>query len=148
MKFADGSHLEADMIVFSAGIRPRDELARASGLEVGPRGGIAIDDRCVTSDPDIYAIGECALWGGLIFGLVAPGYDMARVAARHLRGEAKPRSGADMSTKLKLMGVDVASIGDPHGKRRAAAPTSSWTSASRSTRRSWFPIAASTCWAA
>ena len=117
MQFADGSHLEADMIVFSAGIRPRDELARACGLDVGPRGGIAIDDSCVTSDPDIYAIGECALWGGLVFGLVAPGYEMARIAARHLlqeEGEASFK-GADMSTKLKLMGVDVASLGDPHG---------------------------------
>ena len=117
MQFADGSHLEADMIVFSAGIRPRDELARACGLDVGPRGGIAIDDRCVTSDPDIYAIGECALWGGLVFGLVAPGYEMARIAARHVlqeEGEASFK-GADMSTKLKLMGVDVASLGDPHG---------------------------------
>lgn len=117
MQFADGSHLEADMIVFSAGIRPRDELARACGLEVGPRGGIAINDSCVTSDPDIYAIGECALWGGLVFGLVAPGYEMARIAARHLlqeEGEASFK-GADMSTKLKLMGVDVASLGDPHG---------------------------------
>ncbi|OEZ92032.1 nitrite reductase [NAD(P)H] [Janthinobacterium sp. HH107] len=121
MQFADGSHLEADMIVFSAGIRPRDELARACGLDVGPRGGIAIDDSCLTSDPDIYAIGECALWGGLVFGLVAPGYEMARIAARHLlqeeEGEAGEASfkGADMSTKLKLMGVDVASLGDPHG---------------------------------
>jgi len=116
MRFADGSHLDTDMIVFSAGIRPRDELARACGLAVGPRGGIAIDDSCLTSDPDVYAIGECALWGGQIFGLVAPGYDMARIAARHLMGEqAAVFSGADMSTKLKLMGVDVASIGDPHG---------------------------------
>ena len=87
MQFADGSHLDADMIVFSAGIRPRDELARDCGLAVGARGGIVIDDSCRTSDPDIYAIGECALWGGLIFGLVAPGYEMARTAARHLLGE-------------------------------------------------------------
>ncbi|RXZ36564.1 nitrite reductase large subunit [Oxalobacteraceae bacterium CAVE-383] len=116
MNFADGSHLETDMIVFSAGIRPRDELARESGLEVGPRGGIVIDNSCLTSDPDVYAIGECALWGGQIFGLVAPGYEMARIAVRHLIGEAGEFKGADMSTKLKLMGVDVASIGDPHGK--------------------------------
>ena len=114
MQFADGSHLDADMIVFSAGIRPRDELARASGLTVGPRGGIAIDDSCLTSDPDVYAIGECALWGGQIFGLVAPGYEMARIAARHLLGEQGAFTGADMSTKLKLMGVDVASMGDSH----------------------------------
>ncbi|MNM52242.1 Nitrite reductase [NAD(P)H] [compost metagenome] len=115
MVFADGTHLDTDMIVFSAGIRPRDELARAAGLEVGARGGISVDNNCRTSDPDIYAIGECALWDGKIYGLVAPGYDMARVAARHLRGEAAEFGGADMSTKLKLMGVDVASIGDPHG---------------------------------
>ncbi|MFL6717464.1 MAG: nitrite reductase large subunit NirB, partial [Burkholderiaceae bacterium] len=115
MVFADGSHLEADMIVFSAGIRPRDELARQCGLEVGPRGGIVIDDSCRTSDPDIYAIGECALWNGQIFGLVAPGYEMARIAAKQLAGVAAQFSGADMSTKLKLMGVDVASIGDAMG---------------------------------
>ena len=117
MVFADGSHLETDMIVFSAGIRPRDELARASGLTLGPRGGIEIDSECRTSDLDIYAIGECAAWNGQTFGLVAPGYDMARVAARHLAGQDDVAFvGADMSTKLKLMGVDVASIGDAHGK--------------------------------
>ncbi|MES2149530.1 MAG: nitrite reductase large subunit NirB [Pseudomonadota bacterium] len=114
MVFADGSHLDTDMIVFSAGIRPRDELARSTGLTIGARGGIAIDNSCLTSDPDVYAIGECALWNGQIFGLVAPGYDMARIAARHLLGEQAEFKGADMSTKLKLMGVDVASIGDPH----------------------------------
>ncbi len=116
MRFADGTHLDTDMIVFSAGIRPRDQLARGCGLAVGARGGISIDNSCLTSDPDIYAIGECALWNGQVFGLVAPGYDMARVAARHIAGEqAAQFTGADMSTKLKLMGVDVASIGDPHG---------------------------------
>jgi nitrite reductase (NADH) large subunit len=120
MQFADGSHLETDMIVFSAGIRPRDELARSAGLAPGPRGGIAIDDSCLTSDPDIYAVGECAAWNGQLFGLVAPGYDMARTAARHLLGEQAAFSGADLSTKLKLMGVDVASIGDAH----AATPDS------------------------
>jgi nitrite reductase (NADH) large subunit len=112
--FADGTFLETDMIVFSAGIRPRDELARACGLTLGPRGGIAIDNQCVSSDPDVFAIGECAAWNGMVYGLVAPGYDMARTAARVLLGEAGEFAGADMSTKLKLMGVDVASIGDPH----------------------------------
>src|SRR5438876_4689540 len=113
--FADGTHLESDLIVFSAGIRPRDELARATGLAVGERGGVQIDSRCRTSNPDVYAIGECALWQGRIFGLVAPGYQMAEVAARNLLGEDVQFLGADMSTKLKLMGVDVASIGDAHG---------------------------------
>ncbi|WP_233804649.1 nitrite reductase large subunit NirB [Paraburkholderia sp. HP33-1] len=116
MQFADGTHLDTDMIVFSAGIRPRDEIARACGLELGPRGGIAIDASCRTSDPDIYAIGECAAWNGMVYGLVAPGYDMARVAAKHLLGDDAGFAGADMSTKLKLMGVDVASIGDAHGR--------------------------------
>jgi nitrite reductase (NADH) large subunit len=115
MQFADGSHLDTDMIVFSAGIRPRDELARASGLTLGPRGGIVIDNACRTSDPHIYAIGECALWNGQLFGLVAPGYDMARAVAKQLLGDTAEFAGADMSTKLKLMGVDVASIGDAHG---------------------------------
>ena len=113
--FADGTSLETDVIVFSAGIRPRDELARAAGLLVGERGGIQIDSRCRTSNPDIYSIGECALWQGRTFGLVAPGYQMAEVAARNLAGEDVQFLGADMSTKLKLMGVDVASLGDAHG---------------------------------
>jgi nitrite reductase (NADH) large subunit len=115
MEFADGTQLETDMIVFSAGIRPRDELARACGLAIGARGGIAIDGACLTSDPDIYAIGECAAWNGQTFGLVAPGYDMARTVAKALLGQEGTFAGADMSTKLKLMGVDVASIGDAHG---------------------------------
>lgn len=119
MVFADGSHLEADMIVFSAGIRPRDELARASLLAIGPRGGVVIDNHCRSSDPAIYAIGECASWQDQTFGLVAPGYDMARVAASHILGTGSTTfAGADMSTKLKLMGVDVASTGDAHGKTR------------------------------
>ena len=115
MSFADGSELDTDLIVFSAGIRPCDDLARGAGLEIGARGGIVIDDACRTSDPNIYAIGECALWRGKIFGLVAPGYQMAQVVAARLTGnDAAVFEGADMSTKLKLMGVDVASIGDAH----------------------------------
>ncbi len=115
MRFADGTSLETDLIVFSAGIRPRDELARLAGLRVGERGGIVIDDTCRSSDPDIFAIGECAAWNGKVYGLVAPGYQMAGVAASQLQDNPKARfAGADMSTKLKLMGVDVASIGDAH----------------------------------
>ena len=120
MTFGDGSTLEADVIVFSAGIRPRDEIARTAGIAVGERGGIVIDDYCRTSDPNIYAIGECAIWRGRTFGLVAPGYDMARVAAAAIASDVPQPSvpsfaGADMSTKLKLLGVDVASIGDAQG---------------------------------
>lgn len=115
MKFADGGELETDVILFSAGIRPRDELARLSGLGVGERGGIVINNQCQTTDPDVYAIGECALWSGKIFGLVAPGYQMAQIAADQILGrQGEEFTGADMSTKLKLLGVDVASIGDAH----------------------------------
>ena len=122
MVFADGSWLETDMIVFSAGIRPRDELARQCALAVGPRGGVVIDSECRSSDPNIYAIGECASWNEQVFGLVAPGYEMARVVAKHIASQhigghsEAAFVGADMSTKLKLMGVDVASIGDAQGK--------------------------------
>ncbi|WP_295375679.1 nitrite reductase large subunit NirB [uncultured Pseudacidovorax sp.] len=117
MVFSDGTWLETDMIVFSAGIRPQDALARQSALAVGPRGGVAVDAHCRSADRDIYAIGECASWNEQLYGLVAPGYEMARVAARHLAGDAEAAfAGADMSTKLKLMGVDVASIGDAHGR--------------------------------
>ena len=110
------------MILFSAGIRPQDELARQFGIDVGERGGIVINDYCQTSVEDIYAIGECALWDSKIFGLVAPGYQMAKVTAAHitdtlinLKTPELAFKGADMSTKLKLLGVDVASIGDAHG---------------------------------
>ena len=122
MEFADGDSLETDLVVFSAGIRPRDELARDCGLATGERGGIAVDDSCRTSDPDIFAIGECALYDGRIFGLVAPGYEMAKVAASALAGNVDATfRGADMSTKLKLLGVDVGSIGDAHGRTRGAS---------------------------
>ncbi|MFM9266766.1 nitrite reductase large subunit NirB [Tychonema sp. BBK16] len=125
MLFADGSELATDMIVFSAGIRPRDEIARGCGIAVGERGGIVINDSCQTSDSDIYAIGECALYDNRIYGLVAPGYTMAGVAADILSSvvddgqDASATStfmGADMSTKLKLLGVDVASFGDAFAK--------------------------------
>ncbi|CAM6536586.1 nitrite reductase large subunit NirB [Enterobacter cloacae] len=126
LRFADGEQLDTDMVVFSAGIRPQDALARSSGLAIGERGGICIDTACQTSDKDIFAIGECALWEGKIFGLVAPGYQMARVAAATLAGEEKSFTGADMSTKLKLLGVDVASFGDAHG-RTPGALSYQWT---------------------
>ena len=120
MQFSDGSSLEIDFIVFSTGIRPNDQLAKACELDIGPRGGIVINDYCQTSDPDIYAIGECACWQGKVYGLVAPGYKMAQVALAHLIGENAKFEGADMSAKLKLMGVDVGSIGDAKAKTIAS----------------------------
>lgn len=111
--FADGSSLALDMLVISAGIRPRDELALQMGLETGSRGGIRVDDRLQTSDPFIFSIGECALHKEMIYGLIAPGYEMAEVVAANFCGADKSFKGFDMSTKLKLIGVDVASFGDP-----------------------------------
>ena len=112
MEFKDGTSIDVDMIVVSAGIRPRDELARECGIEVGERGGITVNDQLVTSDPDIYAIGECALYNNFIYGLVAPGYTMADAAATHIVNGEGEFKGADMSTKLKLIGTDVASFGN------------------------------------
>lgn len=121
MIFADGSELETDMIVFSAGIRPRDQIARDCGIEVGDRGGIVINEQCQTSDPDIYAIGECALYQSRIYGLVAPGYTMASVVVDIFNNiTTSTFTGADMSTKLKLLGVDVASFGDAFAKTSGA----------------------------
>jgi nitrite reductase (NADH) large subunit len=113
LRFADGSSLDLDMLVISAGIKPRDELARQAGLAVGPRGGIVVDDQMRTSDHSIFAIGECALHKGMIYGLVAPGFEMADVVAQQINGGTKHFHGFDMSTKLKLIGIDVASFGDP-----------------------------------
>ncbi|MFC5145185.1 nitrite reductase large subunit NirB [Streptomyces aureoversilis] len=116
LTLSDGTALAADLVIFSAGVRPRDELARACGLPVGERGGIVVDDHCRTGDPAVLAIGECALASdGRVYGLVAPGYAMAETAARHLSGGEGTFTGADTSTKLKLLGVEVASFGDAHG---------------------------------
>ncbi|AJW39658.1 Nitrite reductase [Rhodococcus sp. B7740] len=112
VELSDGSSIDAALLVFSAGVRPQDRLARESGLEVGERGGIMVDIGCSTSDPAVYAIGECAAVEGRCYGLVAPGYSTAEVVADRLLGGAAQFPGADMSTKLKLMGVDVASFGD------------------------------------
>jgi nitrite reductase (NADH) large subunit len=104
--------VEAQVVVFSAGIRPRDALARECDLAVAERGGVLVDEQCRTSDPAIFAIGECAAPGGTMYGLAAPGYAMAEVVVDALLGGPGAFTGADMSTKLKLLGVDVASFGD------------------------------------
>ena len=113
MQFSDDTKIDVDMLVISAGIKPRDELAKECGLKVGPRGGIVVNERLQTNDENIYAIGECALYNSMIYGLVAPGYEMADTVVTNLTGGDKIFTGYDMSTKLKLIGVDVASFGDP-----------------------------------
>ncbi len=115
LEFGEDDILGVDMLVVSAGIRPRDELGKASGLEMGVRGGIVVDNKMQTSDENIFAIGEVALYNQMIYGLVAPGYDMAGVAVNQIIGNTEELMPAeiDMSTKLKLIGVDVASFGEP-----------------------------------
>ena len=115
MEFGEDDILGVDMLVISAGIRPRDELGKTCGLEMGTRGGIVVNNKMQTSDEDIYAIGEVALYNQMIYGLVAPGYDMAGVAVEQILGEVESLmpDEIDMSTKLKLIGVDVASFGEP-----------------------------------
>ncbi|MFH8768600.1 nitrite reductase large subunit NirB [Streptomyces sp. NPDC017958] len=120
MKLSDGSELATDMVVFSAGVRPRDQLARDCGLTVGERGGITVDEQCRTvADPHVFAIGECAQAAdGRVYGLVAPGYEQAETVAATIAADEAEQltfTGADLSTKLKLLGVDVASFGDAHG---------------------------------
>ncbi|MFD3502109.1 nitrite reductase large subunit NirB [Streptomyces sp. NPDC058676] len=117
MKLSDGSELATDLVVFSAGVRPRDQLARDCGLTVGERGGISVDEQCRTvNDPHVFAIGECALASdGRVYGLVAPGYEQAETVAATIAQDEAEFTGADLSTKLKLLGVDVASFGDAHG---------------------------------
>ena len=118
---SDGTTVPTELVIFSAGVRPRDELARAAGLPVGERGGILVDEHCRTADPAVLAIGECARAAdGVVYGLVAPGYEMAATAAGTLAaGPSGPTgpgfTGADTSTRLKLLGVEVASFGDAHG---------------------------------
>jgi len=110
----DADPVDAQVVVFSAGIRPRDALAQAAGLDLAERGGVLVDEQCRTSDPHVWAIGECAAPAGRMYGLVAPGYTMAEVVVDALLGGPGAFTGADMSTKLKLLGVDVASFGDAH----------------------------------
>jgi nitrite reductase (NADH) large subunit len=115
LEFRDGSYANTDVVVFTVGVRPRDELARNAEIETHPRGGVIVDAGCSTSDPRVLAIGEVANYDGLCVGLVAPGYAMAEVAATRLLGGEASFPGYDLSTKLKLSGVDVASFGDAFG---------------------------------
>ncbi len=112
---SDGTAIDAGVVVFAAGVRPRDELARSAGLEIADRGGVLTDLSCATSDPNIFAVGEVAAIDGRCYGLVGPGYTSAEVVADRLLGGAAEFPEADMSTKLKLLGVDVASFGDAMG---------------------------------
>jgi nitrite reductase (NADH) large subunit len=112
---SDGTPIDAGVVIFAAGVRPRDELAKAAGLPLATRGGVLTDLTCATVDPDIYAVGEVAAIEGRCYGLVGPGYTSAEVVADRLLDGSAEFGEADTSTKLKLLGVDVASFGDAMG---------------------------------
>ncbi|MEW1869980.1 FAD-dependent oxidoreductase [Streptomyces caelestis] len=121
VELADGTVLDAALVVFAAGVRPRDELAAPLGLERGGRGGFLVDGWCRTADEHIWAIGECAAVEGRCHGLVVPGFRMAETVARQLvDGAGEPFAGADGSAKLKLLGVEVAGFGDAHARAPGA----------------------------
>jgi nitrite reductase (NADH) large subunit len=120
LEFADGTSLDTEVLVFSAGIRPRDALARAADLAIGERGGVMVDATGRTADAHVWAVGECAAVEGRVYGLVGPGYAMARTVADRIAGGDATFADADLSTKLKLLGVDVASFGDAQGRTEGA----------------------------
>jgi nitrite reductase (NADH) large subunit len=111
LQFSDGSTLDCDMVVISAGIRPNAQLAREAGLKV--ERGIVVDDAMTTDDPNIFAVGECAQHRGVTYGLVAPLWEQTAVLADRLSGRRPQASytGSKLSTKLKVMGVDLAVMG-------------------------------------
>ncbi|GFF30107.1 nitrite reductase [NAD(P)H] [Aspergillus udagawae] len=113
--FEDGEEIDCCCICFAIGVRPRDELGAPAGIQCSGRGGFVINESLQTSVPDIYAIGECASWENQTFGIIAPGIEMADVLSFNLTNpdkEPKSFKRPDLSTKLKLLGVDVASFGD------------------------------------
>ncbi|OOY05972.1 nitrite reductase large subunit NirB [Thioclava sp. F28-4] len=110
LKLDDGTELPCDLLVMAVGIRPSVALAKEAGLETGR--GIQVDAQMHTSDPDILSLGECVEFDGQIFGLVAPLYDQAKVAAQTLTGEASEYIPREVSTKLKVTGCDLFSAGD------------------------------------
>ena len=112
LQFNTGECLRVQLVVIATGIRPRDELAAACGLEVATRGGVRINDLLQTSDPDIFAVGECASHNGVCYGLAAPGYKMADILADNLIGRRRRFTGSDQSTRLKLSGIEVSTLGD------------------------------------
>ncbi len=121
VKFDSGDTLAVDMVVVSAGIRPRDELAREAGLNVGERGGIVVNDALATSDPKIFAIGECVRHRDKLYGLVGPCYQMAKVLANRFRGERDRFESGDNSATLKLLGIDVSTFGETIGEAAGAS---------------------------
>jgi nitrite reductase (NADH) large subunit len=117
LHFVMGSSLTVGMVVIAVGVRPRDDLATASDLACGKYGGVVVDDRLETSDPRIYAIGECVCHQGKVYGFVSPGQRMADVVATNLTDGKATFDGWMAAVKLKLMGVEVAMAGDPGDAR-------------------------------
>jgi nitrite reductase (NADH) large subunit len=112
LSFEGGESLEVDLVVVAIGVVPRDALAREAGLPVGVRGGMIVDDALCTSDPAIFAIGDCTCHRGRSYGLIGPGVQMARALAANLLGTPMSFEQADLSCELKLLGIPVSAVGD------------------------------------
>ena len=110
VELTDGRRLDADAVIFAAGIRPNIALAKQAGIQVNR--GIVVDDHLQTGAPDVFALGECAEHRGICYGLVEPAYEQARVLARHLAGGTAGYHGSVVATNLKVSGVGVFSAGD------------------------------------
>ena len=110
VRLADGAVLPSDLVVVAVGVRPNADLARAAGLATNR--GVVVDDMLATSQPGVYAVGECVEHRGQVYGLVEPGYEQADVLARALVGEAAAYRGSKLATSLKVSGVPVFSAGD------------------------------------
>ena len=110
VELTDGRRIEADAVIFAAGIRPNIALARDAGIAVNR--GVIVDDALQTGAPDIFALGECAEHRGICYGLVEPAYEQARVLAQHLAGRTAAYDGSVVATNLKVSGVSVFSAGD------------------------------------
>ncbi|MBR1251691.1 NAD(P)/FAD-dependent oxidoreductase [Bradyrhizobium sp. AUGA SZCCT0169] len=110
LELTDGRRIDADAVIFAAGIRPNIALAKEAGIAVNR--GVVVDDVMQTVAPGIFAIGECAEHRGICYGLVEPAYEQARVLARHLAGRDTSYSGSIVATNLKVSGVSVFSAGD------------------------------------
>ena len=110
VELTDGHRIEADAVIFAAGIRPNVALAKDAGIAVGR--GVMVDDHLQTAAPEIFALGECAEHRGICYGLVEPAYEQARVLAQHLAGKTAVYGGSVVATNLKVSGVSVFSAGD------------------------------------
>ncbi len=150
LTFADDTTLDADLVVFSAGIRPRDDLARMAGLALGERGGVLVDEACRTSGPAVWAVGECVVAHGRTWGLVAPGYDMAGSSPTGWPAGTRCSTRPTCRPSSSCSGSTSPPSATPMPPRTAPWRSSSTTRPPRPTRSSYWtptaPTSSAPCW--